>query len=76
MATPNDPNLPVIQSSTRCRHLLSKGMYINHGLPPGEEAAGDGYFWCAHTQTMLGPDRGICDLEECCDATRSCYEEA
>ena len=58
----------------RCRHLLSKGLYINAGLPKDEYATGDGNFWCSHTQTIWGPDSGFCGGEECTDATRSCYE--
>lgn len=68
--------LNVIQTQQRCRHLLSKGLYVNAGLPPGEEAAGDGNFWCAHTQTILGPDESLCDDEHCCDPGRSCYESS
>jgi hypothetical protein len=69
------PELEVLSNTgERCRHLLSKGLYINWNLPPGQEAAGDGNFWCAHTQTIYGPDRQICDKEPCCNPTRSCYE--
>jgi hypothetical protein len=69
------PELEVLTSTgQRCRHLLSKGLYINAGFPAGQEIVGDGHFWCAHTQTMYGPDRKICDKEPCCDPTRSCYE--
>ncbi len=69
------PELEILDATgERCVHLLSKGLYINAGLPPGEEAAGDGNFWCAHTQTMFGPDKQICEKEPCCDPTRSCYE--
>jgi len=53
---------------------LSKGMYLNAGLPPEEHATGDGNFWCANTQTTYGPDKGFCNGEDCTDATRSCYE--
>ena len=66
--------LNVISTGERCRFLLSKGLYINRGLPPGEEAAGDGHFWCAHTQTMYGPDRRICDGDQCRNTARTCYE--
>jgi hypothetical protein len=67
--------LEVLQpTATRCRSLLSKGLYINHGLPPGKEVAGDGNFWCGKTQTTFGPDDRLCDGQECRDATRSCYE--
>ncbi|MDA0833735.1 MAG: hypothetical protein O2955_05200 [Planctomycetota bacterium] len=66
--------LPVITETARCRKLLSKGLYINHGLPPGKEAAGDGHFWCGKTQTMFGPDHQLCDNDHCRNAARSCYE--
>ena len=66
--------LYVTQSTRRCRQLLSKGLYLNAGLPPGEEVAGDGNFWCGKTQHMLGPDRQVCDDECCCDPSRDCYE--
>lgn len=75
-----DPVLPIVDtgpnvgSGLRCRHLLSKGLYVNHGLPPGEEAVGDGYFWCGQTQGQLGPDRKICDREDCSTPSRGCYE--
>jgi hypothetical protein len=65
--------LEVVQGE-RCRHLLSKGLYLNAGLAPGEHATGDGNFWCANTQTTYGPDKGFCNGEDCTNATRSCYE--
>ena len=43
-------------TTTRCRQLLSKGLYTNAGMPPGEKATGDGNFWCGKTQTIFGPD--------------------
>lgn len=66
--------LPVVETAARCKSLLSKGLYINAGLPAGEEATGDGNFWCGKTQTVLGPDQQWCDNEHCTDATRTCYE--
>lgn len=62
------------QSQPRCRHLLSKGLYINAGLASGEEAAGDGNFWCAQTQSIMGPDEHLCDDEQCCQPGRTCHE--
>jgi hypothetical protein len=67
--------LEVIQSGARCRSLLSKGLYINAGLPKGKEVTGDGNFWCGKTQKVYGPDDRICDGDRCTNATRSCYEE-
>ncbi|GIX04176.1 MAG: hypothetical protein KatS3mg114_0045 [Planctomycetaceae bacterium] len=72
MTTEDLPVIPV--DHPRCRHLLSKGMYINHGLPPGQEVAGEGNFWCGRTQTIYGPDDRLCDPEYCRDHTRSCYQ--
>jgi len=60
---------------TRCRHLLSKGLFLNHDLQPGEEVAGDGNFWCGQNQTIYGPDDELCDGEHCCDPSRGCFEE-
>lgn len=68
------PELKIVTTAVRCRELLSKGLYINAGLKPGEEAAGDGNFWCGKTQTTYGPDNRLCNKEECTDASRSCYE--
>ncbi len=61
-------------TTTRCQQLLSKGLYTNAGMPPGEKATGDGHFWCGKTQTIFGPDDRLCDAENCTDASRSCYE--
>ncbi len=66
--------LKVIQTGERCRQLLSKGLFINAGLAPGEQIVGDGNFWCGKTQTVFGPDDRLCNGEECRDKTRSCYE--
>jgi hypothetical protein len=63
----------VLNHPDRCRCLLSKGLYINAGLKPGEEATGDGNYWCAKTQTIFGPDRSLCDAEFCLDHARTCY---
>jgi hypothetical protein len=60
--------------TNRCRSLLSKGMYINHGLPKGKEVAGEGNVWCGKTQTIYGPDSKLCDIEPCSQDNRTCYE--
>lgn len=66
--------LNVLYTAERCRSLLSKGLYINAGLKPGQEATGDGNFWCGKTQKIFGPDDRLCDGVECRDSTRACYE--
>ena len=66
--------LDVISDGGRCRHLLSHGGYLNHGLPKGEEVTGDGTVWCGRTQTIYGPDDRICDVDRCTSSRRSCYD--
>lgn len=61
-------------TTPRCMHLWSNGLFMNAGLPEGEEVIGDGDFWCSLTQTILGPDGGFCDGDECRESSRSCYE--
>jgi len=58
----------------RCTHLWSTGLFMNAGLPPGQEVIGDGDFWCSLTQTVLGPDGRYCDGDKCRDSSRTCYE--
>ena len=66
--------LKIIHTAERCRSLLSKGLYINAGLPKGKEVAGEGNFWCGKTQRIFGPDKQLCDDEHCRNAARTCYE--
>ena len=65
--------LSILNLSQRCRHLQSKGMYINFNQPAGEEVAGDGHLWCGRSQSSFGPDNESCGREECIDPERSCY---
>ena len=62
-----------ITTAARCQHLLSKGLYINAGLPEDQRLVGDGNFWCAQTQRFLGPDQELCDHEHCTQPGRNCY---
>jgi hypothetical protein len=66
--------LNILNHPDRCRFLLSKGLFINAGMPSGEEASGDGNFWCGKTQRVTGPDRELCDPEFCLNRDRGCYE--
>lgn len=65
--------LDVVEQPTRCRHLQTKGMYINCDLAPEEAIVGDGYVWCGMTAGMFGPDSGMCTPEECVRTDRDCY---
>lgn len=64
----------VTPGSVRCLKLLSKGMYINAGLPAGQEVTGDGYFWCGKTLRSYGPDDQLCNVEDCMNSNRTCFE--
>ena len=66
-------DLPITQSPEQCRHLLSKGLYLNQETLPGDQQ-GDGNYWCGKTQTVFGPDNQLCDREDCLKSGRSCYE--
>lgn len=66
--------LKIIPGAPRCQHLLSKGLYINAGLAEGEGIVGDGNFWCAHNLSTYGPDKRLCDGDQCRDGSRNCYE--
>lgn len=70
------PELDIVDEPRRCRHLQSKGMYINFNLTPGDRIAGDGYVWCGQTQGKFGPDAGLCNPEECIRSNRTCYAPA
>ncbi len=68
-----------VAQGERCRHLLSKGKYLNAGLEiddndPEKYRHADGNFWCSQTQTEFGPDKGFCNGEDCTDSSRACYE--
>ncbi len=70
----DDSNEDETETAPRCMHLWSNGLFMNAGLPDGEEVIGDGDFWCSLTQTVLGPDGSYCDGDECRDSSRDCYE--
>lgn len=73
-ALPTPDSKPIPEKGERCRFLLSKGMYLNFGLPDGEEVTGDGNFWCGRNQRNRGPDNQLCTVEACRDPRRTCYE--
>ena len=59
-------------SQGRCRHLVSKEMFYDNGIPL-EERSGSGIYWCDQTHKCLGPDNTSVSAEECLPS-RSCYE--
>jgi hypothetical protein len=52
---------PKITVGVHCLKLRTKGMYIQSVVDPAESTFYDAYetsaYWCATTQTGLGPDR-------------------
>lgn len=56
-----------------CHRLCCKEMFVDMGEPFSLRDSGSGIFWCAHTQTCLGPDGGVAHLEHC-KPGRLCYE--
>jgi hypothetical protein len=71
-ATPAADPLPVT-AAPRCRGLRNKGMFIDSPPDPTIPNPHDGFFWCRHTLTCLGPDRQVVD-ERSCGPERTCYE--
>ena len=68
--------LSVLDSNKHCRHLRSKGMFIEVEPYPQESSIPDmttGFVWCVHSQNCLGPDREVAAWATCV-AGRSCYE--
>ncbi len=68
------PSLNVlIQNGTVCQSLRAKTMFYQ---VEGEENSGShGPFWCAQTQSPIGPDGKVADTENCRPG-RSCCETA
>ncbi len=69
------PGAPAPGPAVPCRHLRSKGMYVE--TDRGFDAH-DGYdntiFWCLRTMKGFGPDDEMVDREGCLDTSRSCHE--
>jgi hypothetical protein len=59
--------------AARCRGLRWKGMFIDSPSDPTIPNPRDGFFWCRHTLTCLGPDGKVAD-ETACLPGRKCYE--
>lgn len=57
-----------------CRHLRWKGMFTGAERDPEVPNPSDGFCWCVHTQTMLGPDGEVADRDHCRQPGRECHE--
>ncbi len=68
----------MIATGEVCCCLRSKSLYYqtdDHEDRPGEPAVEAGPFWCAQTQSVLGPDGKVADTESC-RSGRGCCQTA
>lgn len=56
-----------------CCCLRNKGMFIAVEPDPSIPNPHDGFYWCRHTLTCLGPDGLVAD-DESCRPGRQCFE--
>ena len=67
---------PKIMPGVHCLKLRTKQMYINTTVDPMEATLYDQYeasaYWCALTQTALGPDRQPVRPDSCCESRDCC----
>jgi hypothetical protein len=67
---------PKITPGVHCLKLRTKQMYINATVDPMEATLYDPYeasaYWCALTQTALGPDRQPVRPDSCCEGRDCC----
>lgn len=63
----------LLQKGEICRCLRSKTMFYE--TDDRQDAENGGPFWCSHTQSLIGPDGGVVNLQHC-RSGRSCCETA
>jgi hypothetical protein len=56
-----------------CPCLRWKGMFIPVEHDLNAMPISDGFFWCAYTQTCIGPDGQLADPASCSSPARACY---
>jgi hypothetical protein len=56
-----------------CSALHWKSQYIWSAPDPTVPRSGDGLFWCAMTQTCIGPDGKLAEPGNCCSGERGCH---
>ena len=56
-----------------CPSLRWKGQYVLAARDPDVPPCNDGLFWCAHTQTCIGPDNQLAEPGNCCKPGRACH---
>jgi hypothetical protein len=69
----------LIERGEMCHSLRSKTMFYQSVVedPANTEHSPEGPFWCAETQSLIGPDGKIADAEACKPGSgRGCCETA
>jgi hypothetical protein len=56
-----------------CPALRWKGLFIEAEHDPDVPPARDGNFWCAHTQSCIGPDGKLAEPGLCSRKRRKCH---
>ncbi len=62
-----------IVGNERCRFLHHKEMFYETEDRPAGHRSGNELYWCAQTQTCLGPDGQMVD-DRNCRPGRGCYD--
>jgi len=58
-----------------CSNLHSKSLYVWAEPDESVPRSNEGLFWCALTQTCIGPDGKLAEPGNCCSQERDCHCE-
>ena len=58
-----------------CANLHSKSQYVWAEPDPTVPRSNEGLYWCALTQTCIGPDGKLAEPGSCCSHERDCHCE-
>ena len=56
-----------------CSNLHSKSLYVWAEPDETVPRSNEGLFWCALTQTCIGPDGKLAEPGNCCSSDRNCH---
>ena len=56
-----------------CSNLHSKSLYVWAEPDETVPRSNEGLFWCALTQTCIGPDGKLAEPGNCCSSERNCH---
>jgi hypothetical protein len=72
----NDPERFNIHHPDLCPALRWKGQFVLAERDPSVPPTNDGLFWCALTQTCIGPDSALAEPGNCSSSLRTCHRGA